>query len=82
MEMRARCLEPKPKLPLLGYSVSETMAAARSIRSPRWRNEVSSYLHDRSQPCNLGSTIKSQMDVLEGEVSGLTLVGFIETRPG
>jgi hypothetical protein len=76
-EMRAKRFEPKPKLPLLGYSVAASMDAARSIRSPYWGSMTrSGYLGYERHSCRFGLTIQSEMDSLEGMMSGLTLDDF------
>ncbi len=80
-EMRAKQLEPKPKLPLLGYSIAASMDAARSIRSPQWGSTCSRKRGAIvSRSCNLGFLIQSEMDGLKGMMSGLTLDDFDERR--
>jgi hypothetical protein len=78
-EMRAKRLEPKPDMPMLGYSVVATIAAARSIRSPTWA-KVGSYpprsFQSHSYPshsCNVRSPTESKIDDVEKRVVGLTL---------
>jgi hypothetical protein len=68
-EMRAKRFEPKPEIPMLGYSVVATIAAARSIRSPTWA-KVGSY---QSHSCNVRSPTESKIDDVEKRVVGLTL---------
>ncbi|KAL2256006.1 hypothetical protein VTK26DRAFT_2357 [Humicola hyalothermophila] len=72
-EMRAKRFEPKPQLPFLGYSVAETIKAARSIRSPTWR----SMSHAGSmQTCTLGYNVQSKIRSLEQMMGGFTLEEF------
>ncbi|KAL2200127.1 hypothetical protein P885DRAFT_27772 [Corynascus similis CBS 632.67] len=73
-EMRAKRLDPKPEWPLLGHSISATMDAARSIRSPNWACPRRTSLFTR--PCDLGSLIRSKMDGLEELMGGLAIDDF------
>jgi hypothetical protein len=79
-EMRAKGLDPRPELPLLGYSVVATMEAARSIRSTtcRWRSTYNSF--GSMRPCSLASTIQSKIGSLEQMLGGLTLDEFGRCR--
>jgi hypothetical protein len=69
-EMRAKRFEPKPEIPMLGYSVVATIAAARSIRSPKWARVAASY---QSHSCKVRSPTESKIDDVEKRVAGLTL---------
>ncbi len=76
-EMRAKLLDPKPEIPLLGYSIVALMDTARSIRSPNWNcQRVNRSWGNTSRLCNLQPVIKSKMDVLEEGIDGLTLDDF------
>jgi hypothetical protein len=75
-EMRAKRLEPKPEMPLLGHSVVATIATARSIRSPTWglmtRTPFGEKYH-RAHSCKVRSPTQSKIDNVEKRMVGLTL---------
>jgi hypothetical protein len=72
-EMRAKRFEPKPEIPMLGYSVVATIAAARSIRSPKWARLEPFQSYSYSHSCNVRSPTESKIDDVEKRVVGLTL---------
>ncbi len=73
--MHAKGLGPRPESPLRGRSVTDMMEAARSIRSPGSDCYGGHYAR-ASQPCDIVSRIKLELDVLEAKIRGLTLGGF------